>query len=82
MYCESYAAPAAVITEPTAAAVLSQAVIEQGAAIVEEISTALSILEQAGVAIPDENACPKCGRALKKQGRHFHVRRCQGVPNG
>ena len=25
-----------------------------------------------------ENACPKCGKALKKQGAHFHIRACQG----
>lgn len=23
-----------------------------------------------------ENACPKCGKALKKQGQHFHIRAC------
>lgn len=22
--------------------------------------------------------CPKCGRTLKKQGRHFHLRACKG----
>lgn len=25
---------------------------------------------------PPENACPKCGKVLKKQGAHFHIRRC------
>lgn len=24
------------------------------------------------------NACPKCGKALKKKGRHFHIRKCRG----
>lgn len=23
-------------------------------------------------------SCPKCGRILKKQGAHFHIRACQG----
>lgn len=23
--------------------------------------------------------CPKCGRPLKKQGRHLHVNRCKGA---
>ena len=22
--------------------------------------------------------CPKCGRALKRQGRHLHIRACEG----
>ena len=26
----------------------------------------------------DPLACPKCGKALKKQGRHFHIRACKG----
>ena len=25
-----------------------------------------------------ENACPKCGKALKRQGAHFHIRKCKG----
>lgn len=28
---------------------------------------------------PAGDPCPKCGRPLKKQGRHFHLAKCQGV---
>lgn len=24
------------------------------------------------------SVCPKCGRALKKRGAHFHIRACEG----
>lgn len=24
-----------------------------------------------------ENACPKCGKVLKRQGAHFHIRACK-----
>lgn len=27
----------------------------------------------------DPNACPKCGRILNPRGKHFHVRKCEGV---
>lgn len=26
----------------------------------------------------DPDACPKCGKTLKKQGRHFHIKACKG----
>ena len=26
-------------------------------------------------------ACPKCGRALKSRGQHFHLRKCMSVSN-
>lgn len=26
-----------------------------------------------------QNPCPKCGKALKKQGAHFHIRACKGA---
>jgi hypothetical protein len=28
--------------------------------------------------VPQANSCPKCGKALKKQGAHFHIRACKG----
>ena len=26
----------------------------------------------------DGTSCPKCGKPLKRQGAHFHVRACKG----
>lgn len=34
---------------------------------------------EAPASYPDD-CCPKCGRRLKRQGRHFHIRACRGKP--
>jgi len=32
----------------------------------------------AKAAVLDANACPKCHKPLKAQGRHFHIKACKG----
>ena len=32
----------------------------------------------AKAAVLDSNVCPKCGKPLKAQGRHFHIKACRG----
>lgn len=35
--------------------------------------------KDAGGAKPSPvSTCPKCGKALKKRGAHFHIRACEG----
>ena len=36
-------------------------------------------IKDAGGAKPSPvSVCPKCGKALKKRGAHFHIRACEG----
>ena len=35
-------------------------------------------LDGVALAKPLTAACPKCGKALKGRGQHFHVRACRG----
>lgn len=43
----------------------------------DEASTVPSIHEETLPPVK-VNSCPKCGKELKKQGKHFHVRACRG----
>lgn len=75
MYAEATAAPAAVITLPNEAVI---SVTYQ----TEILQDARGILADLGIAVPDANACPKCGKALKARGRHFHINKCKGLGDG
>ena len=80
---EPRAYPQAVTTEmlPSAVMMISEAVLEGGGPSSVPLSHEQPLAPGEPI-VPLTSAggdpCPKCGRTLGKQGRHFHIRKCRG----
>jgi hypothetical protein len=81
---EPRAYPQAVTTEmlPSAVMMISEAVLEGGDPASVPLSHEQPLVAAGNPLVPTSagggDPCPKCGRALAKTGRHFHIRKCKG----